>query len=91
VRFTAYSQRTTPTIDGRVLWVSADRLEDPKTKQPYYLARIELDEAQLARLENVRLYPGMPADTMIVTAQRTALDYLLTPIERMFSRGMREK
>jgi HlyD family type I secretion membrane fusion protein len=91
IRFTAYSQRTTPTIDGRVLWVSADRLEDPKTKQPYYLARIEMDEAQLAKLDNVRLYAGMPADTMIVTAQRTALDYLLTPIERTFSRGMREK
>ena len=30
-------------------------------------------------------------DTMIVTAQRTALDYLLAPIERTFSRGMREK
>ena len=91
VRLTAYSQRTTPTVDGRVLWVSADRIEDPKSKQPYYLVRVEMDEAQLVAIENLRLYPGMPAEIMIITAQRTALDYLLAPIERTFARGMRER
>ena len=28
VRLTAFSQRTTPTIDGEVRWVSADRVDD---------------------------------------------------------------
>jgi HlyD family secretion protein len=90
VRLTTYSQRDTPTVDGRVNWVSADRVEDAKAGVAYYSARIEADRAQLAALPNVRLYPGMPVEVMILGSERTALDYLLAPVTRTFARAMRE-
>ncbi len=90
VRLIAYSQRDTPMLDGTVSWVSADRIDDQKSGSSYYTARIDVDRKQLAALSQVKLYPGMPVETMILGSKRTALDYLLGPVNRTFARGMRE-
>src|SRR5262249_28669409 len=42
VRLTAYSSRIVPNIPGTVRTVSADRLMDETTHQPYYLARVAI-------------------------------------------------
>ena len=91
VRLVAYNQRQTPTVDGRVSWISADRVDDEKAGLAYYTARIEVDHGQLAALDNVRLYPGMPVEVMILGNARTVLDYLLAPINQTFARAMRER
>src|SRR5262249_13897644 len=62
VRLTPYKQRRTPPLAATVDDVSADRLVDAKTNQPYYAARIRLDEARLAALDGVAMIPGMPAE-----------------------------
>ena len=80
VRLTAYKRRTTPTVEGWVTQVSADRFIDAKSGLPYYLARIELDPPSLAALDDVKLYPGMPAEVMIQTGERTAFEYIISPI-----------
>ncbi len=90
VRLVNYSQRDTPTIDGQVNWVSADRVDDAKLGAPYYSAKIDVDRAQLKALDNVELYPGMPVEVMILGNERTVFDYLLGPINRTFARAMRE-
>lgn len=90
VRLINYSQRDTPTLDGTVSWVSADRVDDQKSGSSYYTARVEVDAKQLAALPQVKLYPGMPVEAMILGSKRTALDYLLGPVNRTFARGMRE-
>src|SRR3989442_5534600 len=64
VHLTAYKQRTTPVVRGEVTQVSADRLTDGKTNNPYYLVSVRVDEKELERLPHVRLYPGMPATVM---------------------------
>ena len=48
VRLTAFSQRSVDMIPGEVITVSADRLTDPATNVPYYLAKIRLDETALS-------------------------------------------
>lgn len=90
VRLVNYSQRDTPTLDGHVDWVSADRVDDAKLGTSYYSARIDVDHAELAALDNVKLYPGMPVEAMILGQKRTVFDYLLAPINRTFARAMRE-
>ncbi len=90
LRFTAFQVRTTPILQGRVLTVSADRLLDPLTKHPYFLARIEVPPAELERLQGQRLLPGMPVEVMIKTGERTMLDYLLQPLINSFARAFRE-
>ena len=42
-------------------------------------------------LADLKLQPGMPAEVMIVTGKRTALDYLLKPIVASFGRALREQ
>lgn len=91
VHLTAYKQRIVPTVGGEVVEVSADRLTDPKTNQPYYTILVKLDEEELAKLPQVRLYPGMPAIVMVPTQERTAFDYVVGPLLMSFNQAFRQK
>lgn len=91
VVLTAFKTRTTPQIDGAVTRVSADALTDERSGQPYYAARVTVDAAQLGALKDVRLQPGMPAETLIVTGERTLLTYLTQPIQDSFRKAFREE
>lgn len=91
VHLTAYKQRIVPIIHGDVIQVSADRLTDPKTNNPYYTAFVRIDQDELASLPNIRLYPGMPATVMIPTVQRTAFDYIVGPLVMSFNHAFRQK
>ncbi|MGH6912992.1 MAG: HlyD family type I secretion periplasmic adaptor subunit, partial [Geminicoccales bacterium] len=87
----AFNQRTMPRIEGRVRQVSADAIDDAESGQRFFLARIEIDRAQLAALEpTIELTPGMPAEVYITTGERTVLDYLLAPIRDSLRRAFRE-
>jgi HlyD family secretion protein/epimerase transport system membrane fusion protein len=88
LRFTAFSQRNLPSIEGRVLQVSADRMSDQRTGIPYYMARIGIDAAGLTG--GTSLYPGMPVEVMIRTGSHTMLEYLTKPILDSMGRAMRE-
>ncbi|WP_280971384.1 HlyD family type I secretion periplasmic adaptor subunit [Bradyrhizobium sp. ISRA430] len=91
VHLTAYKQRITPIVHGTVLQVSADRLTENRTGTPYYTALLKLDEAELADMPNVQLYPGMPATVMVPTTERTAFEYLVGPLVMSFKHGFRQK
>jgi epimerase transport system membrane fusion protein len=91
VRFTSYKQRSIPIIHGHVTRISADRITDGKTGLPYYVADIRVDPAELAAAPQISLYPGMPASVMIVTEERTALDYILGPLVTSFHSAFRQK
>ena len=91
VRFTAFSQRALRPIKGKVNVISADRLIDQKTQKPYYLATIELTENPIKVLNNTPIHPGMQATVMIVTGERTAIEYLTKPLFRSFTRAFKEE
>ncbi len=93
VRFSAFARSTTPVFEGEVLTLSADRLLDDVTGQPYFLARITLtSESQQSfdELEGLYLIPGMPAEVLIKTGDRTLLNYLAQPFSNMFARSFIE-
>jgi HlyD family type I secretion membrane fusion protein len=91
VHLTAYKQRIVPIIHGDVIQISADRLTDPKTNNPYYIAFVRIDQAELEAMPNIKLYPGMPATVMIPTIQRTAFDYIVGPLVMSFNHSFRQK
>jgi HlyD family type I secretion membrane fusion protein len=91
VALTAYKQRTTPRLDGRLVTVSADALTDETRHLSYYSAEIHIDSSELAKLSGVQLYPGMPAEVMIVTGERTLLQYFIQPVLDSFHRAFREQ
>jgi HlyD family secretion protein/epimerase transport system membrane fusion protein len=90
VLFPAYAQRNLPQMFGRLRSISADRLIDERTGEAFFLARIEIapDEAGLA--PGIELLPGMPADVMILTGERTLLDYLVGPFIDSLTKSFRE-
>jgi HlyD family type I secretion membrane fusion protein len=90
VKLTAYKQRSTPLVEGRVMYVSADRLVEGPNGAPYYAVHINVAERALAEAGNLHMQAGMPAEVYIRTDSRTALDYLLAPVTGYLSRGMRE-
>lgn len=91
IRLTAYKQRHTPTLDGKVITVGADSITDEKTNETYYPARLTVDQKQLEEFTNkVELYPGMPVQVLIIIDKRTPLEYLLKPITDSFVRAFRE-
>jgi HlyD family secretion protein len=91
VRMVAYRNGKVPTFAGRLVYVSADMLTDERSGESYFLARVQLDPAGLASVPQVSLTPGMPAEVMIATGERRALDWLLAPITDRLRRSLREQ
>lgn len=91
VRLTAYKRSNMSSIKGKVVHISADQLIDPRTGEPYFASRIKVDAEALAALESVKLQPGMPAEVMIVTGERRAIDYFIGPLTDRMRRAFREQ
>ena len=91
LRFSAFNARTTPEVDGTVTRVSADVTADQKTGQSYYTARVGLSGAELARLGEVRLVPGMPVEAHLQIGERTVLSYLVKPLSDQIAKAWRER
>jgi HlyD family secretion protein len=90
VRFSALNQRATPELNGTVSRVSADVTQDAKTGVYYYLIRAAVPETEVARLEDLRLIPGMPVEIFMQTDARTVLSYLVRPLRDQIMRSFRE-
>ncbi len=90
IRFTAFRQRTTPSVLGTVTTVAADTLNDAETNAPYYTARVKVSETERGRLDGKPLVPGMPADVTIRSGERTLIEYLLEPLTDMMARSFKE-
>jgi len=91
VRLTAFRQRITPTVDGKVTYISADRLVDKVSNAPYYSVHIRVSPESLRMAGNLQLQAGMPAEVFIQTTSRNALQYLLDPVLGFLQRSMREQ
>jgi HlyD family secretion protein len=91
IRFPAFNQRTTPSLNGTVASISAELTKEQQTNMQYYIARIKIDEAELKRLGTLELVPGMPAEIQIRTTERSALSYLIKPLEDAFAKSFKER
>lgn len=92
VRFSSFSARTTPAIFGKVTVLSQDVIEPTQANQePYYQARIQVDTKTIPLDLRGRLLPGMPADVIIATGERTLVQYLVKPLTDTFHKSMKEK
>jgi HlyD family secretion protein len=91
VHFLPYSERNLPQIWGEVRSVSADSLVDENTGEQYFLARIEVPKDEIAKMgADAKVTSGMPAEVLIMTGERTVLQYLTQPIIDSLRRSFRE-
>lgn len=91
IRFTAFNANSTPTIEGTLTTVSADRLVEPKTDMPYYKAYVKVTEKSLKKLKNHEIKAGMSSELFIKTGERSLLNYLLKPLFDRTHSAMREE
>jgi HlyD family type I secretion membrane fusion protein len=89
IRFPALPAREMPVIVGRVDSISADTLVDTRTAEPYFHAQIWLDLSTLPPRAAEKLHPGMPADVMIATGERTVLEQFTRPLTDAIRHGVR--
>lgn len=97
VRFSAFKTRDVPTIEGRLISVSADRIvenskENKSGETAYYLGRVAVspDGLQALSAADLELVPGMPAEVLINTGARTLVQYLMKPLTNTFKRSFLE-
>jgi len=89
VRFSAFNRAATPEIAGRVVYVATDRSENPEARSSFYMVRIAVDQAAIAR-EGLDLRSGMPAEVYIETGSRSLLSYITKPLRDQFTRAFRD-
>ncbi|MEE2946070.1 MAG: HlyD family type I secretion periplasmic adaptor subunit [Pseudomonadota bacterium] len=92
IRLSALNQRTTPVLDGEVIYVSADSIHNAadRNNPEVYVARINLAPESLTQVSGFVPTPGMPAEILITTQERTFFQYLTKPIVDSMSRAFRE-
>ncbi|EPW4580362.1 TPA: HlyD family type I secretion periplasmic adaptor subunit [Klebsiella pneumoniae] len=78
--FTAFNQNKTPKIPGTVTLISADRLVDKGTGEPYYQMQVTVTPEGLKMLQGADIKPGMPVEVFVKTGSRSLLSYLFKPI-----------
>jgi HlyD family secretion protein len=89
VHLLPYNQRRAPRLTGTVTHVSADRLVDKRTEQPYYATKIRVQDTRMAA-NDIRIIPGMPAQVYITTGHGTVALYALRPLLDSFHGAFNE-
>jgi HlyD family secretion protein len=84
------NQRRVPRLTGTVTHVSADRLLDKRTDQPYYATKIRVQDPRIAEIDGVQITPGMPAQVFIKTGRGTVALYALRPLLDSFNNVFHE-
>lgn len=91
MKFSSFSQRTTPDLFGTVTTISADTFIEQRSGLQFYLLEIAIQEGETEKLpEGAVLIPGMPVNVFIKTQSRTPLEYLMQPFQEYVDRAFRE-
>lgn len=92
IRFNSFSNSPQLVVEGKVLSVSGDLLSDPQQPQyTYYLARLQVTPSGMKTLGQRQMQPGMPAEVVIKTGERSLLTYLLHPLTKRFAASLKEE
>ncbi len=89
VRFTGFANTPQLVVPGQLMSISQDVLTEPN-QPPYYLARVSITPEGLQKLGNRTLQPGMQAEVILKTGERTLLQYMLHPLTKRIAASMKE-
>lgn len=92
VMFSAFNTQSTHVITGKVVKLSADSFTDEQSGEKYFEAQVEITPEGVRQMkeDGIFMLPGMPAETMIKTGERTFFGYLVKPVSDMFKRAFNE-
>ena len=91
IRFSAFANSPQLVVQGKVMSVSSDLIVEPQTNVSYYLARVNVTPDGLKSLGKRQMQPGMPAEVIFKTGERSLLTYLLHPLTKRMAASMKEE
>jgi len=92
IRFNSFANSPQLVVEGKVMSISGDLLNDPQQPQyTYYLARVQVTPAGMKTLGLRHMLPGMPAEVVIKTGERSLLTYLIHPLTKRLATSMKEE
>ena len=93
VRFSTFAHTPQLVVPGEVQSVSTDLLTEQQGGMmvSYYLARIQITPEGMQVLGKRQMQPGMPAEVIIKTGERSVLTYLLHPLTKRLAASMKEE
>jgi len=90
LRLSAFNQRTTPELKGKVSLIAADLVTDQRSGVQYYPVRVAFAEGERERLGDFKLVPGTPVEGLIQTGYRTVFYCLTKPITDNMAKAFRK-
>lgn len=95
VRFSAFKERDLPMLHGQITRLSADAFTDERTGAGYFKVEVSVPRSEMEKVEKVRgkdsgLRAGLPAEIVVKLRKRTALDYMLEPMQQTFWKSFLE-
>lgn len=93
VRFSSFANSPQLVVEARLESVSADAISEaqPMGTVSYYLGRVRLTDQGVQALGDRVMQPGMPAEVLVKTGERSLLTYLLHPLLRRMSSALKEE
>ena len=93
VRFNAFAHTPQLVVEGEVTSLSNDHLTEQvgSGQVSYYLARVKVTPEGIKKLGTHRLQPGMQAEVVIKTGERSMLTYLINPLTKRLAASMKEE
>jgi len=91
IRFSAFAHSPQLVVPGKVSSVSGDLIVENQNTPPYYLARVTVTPEGLRQLGPRQMQPGMPAEVVFRTGERSLLTYLLHPLSKRMAASMKEE
>jgi multidrug efflux pump subunit AcrA (membrane-fusion protein) len=91
IRFSAFHGYVLPLMLGHVESVSHDRIIDEQSKQPFFLARVVVDQKDVPAMIKEHIKAGMPVEVIVPTGERTVMNYLVRPLSNRANSAFREK
>jgi len=91
LKFTAFNSRSTADIFGSVAFIAPATTTDPANGRVFYASQIEVPAAELMKLGEKKLMPGMLVETFVQTESRSALSYLMKPFVDQVARAFKER
>jgi protease secretion system membrane fusion protein len=79
------------TVQGKVVSVSHDVLTDSQSYATFFLARVQVTPEGMTTLGKRQLQPGMQAEVVFKTGERSLLTYLLHPLSKRVAAAMKEE
>ncbi|WP_249582770.1 HlyD family type I secretion periplasmic adaptor subunit [Pseudomonas viridiflava] len=93
LRFGSLQRVHTPVIVGQVATVSADQLIDEHTNSPYFSVEVSVSPKDIIKLRDLGLdiKPGMQAEVLVKTGERTLANYLMQPVSERMAGAFKEE